>query len=258
MYLSARQTGILTRTLDHLTRDFASGEIRRLVGLDLLDLLGADYFASYVWDAERGIFADRIALNMDPANLARYEAYYQFHDPITYKLQQRREPTLVVQVMPQEALVRTEFFNDFLGRDGLYWGVNLYAYDGSRNIGDLRIWRRRGRGNFDRNTLDVLEIIKPVFTNALRHALPERASGNRMPGATAAIPGVTAREEQVAALVAQGLSDKQIADRLHMAFSTVRTHVKSVFAKLGVHNRASLCRVLLTRRSEKAPSGPAA
>jgi DNA-binding CsgD family transcriptional regulator len=257
MYLTARQTDILTRTLDHLTRDFGSGEIRRQVGLDLLDLLGADYFASYVWDAERGVFADRVALNMDPSNLARYEAYYQFHDPITYKLQQRREPTLVAQVMPQEALVRTEFFNDFLGRDGLYWGVNLYAYDGSRNIGDLRIWRRRSRGNFDRNTLEVLEIIKPVFTNARRLALPPPAA--RRTRASTAIPGLTAREDQVAALVAQGLSDKQIGYRLDMAFSTVRTHVKSVFEKLSVHNRASLCRVLLTRRSgSRGRSRPAA
>ena len=247
MYLTARQTDLLARTLDHLTRDFGSSEIRRQVGLDLLDLLGADYFASYVWDAQRGIFADRVAHNMDPSNLARYEAYYQFHDPITRKLQQRRGPTLVVQIMPQEALVRTEFFNDFLGRDGLYWGVNLYAYDGSRNIGDLRIWRRRCRGNFDRTALDVLEIINPVFTQALRLALPEQASGARAPSGSA-IPGLTPREAEVAALVAQGLGDKEIGCRLDMAFSTVRTHVKSVFEKLSVHNRASLCRVLLSRR----------
>lgn len=37
-------------------------------------------------------------------------------------MQQRREATLVLQVMPQHELVRTEFFNDFLDRDGLYWG----------------------------------------------------------------------------------------------------------------------------------------
>ena len=41
------------------------------------------------------------------ANLATYDAYYQYHDPITFKLQARREATLVTQVMPQRDLMRT-------------------------------------------------------------------------------------------------------------------------------------------------------
>ncbi len=250
MYLTARKTGLLARTLDHLTRDFDAREVRQQIGLDLLELLDADYFASYVWDAERGVFADRIALNMDPANLSSYEAYYQFHDPITFKLQQRREPTLVVEIMPQRELLQTEFFNDFLARDGLYWGVNLYAYDGDRNIGDLRIWRARWRGNFDATTLELLRVIKPVFANALRHAVaPHGATpgGRNAAAFEAAGLGLTAREAEVGALLAEGLSDKQIARALNMAFSTVRTHVKSLFSKLAVHNRASLCRALLSR-----------
>ena len=203
-----------------------------------------------MWDAERGVFADRIALNMDPANLASYETYYQFHDPITLKLQQRRDPTLVVEIMPQRDLLRTEFFNDFLARDGLYWGVNLYAYDGDRNIGDLRIWRARWRGNFDATALELLRVIKPVFASALRHAVPahEASLGSRSAAALeAADLGLTAREAEVGALLAEGLSDKEIGRTLNMAFSTVRTHVKSLFSKLSVHNRASLCRALLSR-----------
>src|SRR5690606_5974572 len=97
-----------------------------------------------------------------------------------------RGPTLVAQVMPQPELVRTEFFNDFLYRDGLYWGVNLYAWDGDRNIGDMRIWRGRRRENFDADTLGILELIGPAFTAALRRAQavadPRAAPGARQSG----------------------------------------------------------------------------
>ena len=86
-----------------------------------------------------------VFLNMSPDNLARYEEYYQFRDPITPVLQKRRRATLVREVMPQDELEKTEFFNDFLIQDGLHHGINVYAYDGDLNIGDLRIWRGKGR-----------------------------------------------------------------------------------------------------------------
>ena len=49
-----------------------------------------DYYASYVWDESRSVFGGRVALNMSDRNLSSYEAYYQYHDPITPKLQQHR------------------------------------------------------------------------------------------------------------------------------------------------------------------------
>jgi DNA-binding NarL/FixJ family response regulator len=38
-------------------------------------------------------------------------------------------------------------------------------------------------------------------------------------------------------LLAEGLSDKEIAERLNVGSGTVRNHVVSVFNKLGVHSR---------------------
>jgi hypothetical protein len=84
---------------------------------------------------------------------------------------QYRRAVCVNEVMPRHELVRTEFYNDFLARDGLYYGLNLYVYDGDRNIGDLRIWRDRRHANFDDSDLQVLEIIKPHFCNAMKNIL---------------------------------------------------------------------------------------
>ena len=157
MYLSAAKARLLSEVMVTLAEPHEEAQIRQRIGEQLLGLLEADHYASYVWNDEAGIFMDRVALNMCPRNLSAYEAYYQYHDPITSLLQQRRGPTLVGQVMPQSELVRTEFFNDFLYRDGLYWGVNLYAWDGDRNIGDMRIWRGRRRDNFDAESVGILE-----------------------------------------------------------------------------------------------------
>jgi len=116
-----------------------------------------------------GLFA-KVFLNMDPSNIARYQHYYQFHDPITFLLQKRRKATLVCEVMPQKNLESTEFFNDFLMRDGLHHGINVYAYDGDLNIGDLRIWRAKRRPDFGEREKVLLDTILPHFRNALRNA----------------------------------------------------------------------------------------
>jgi two-component system response regulator FixJ len=48
------------------------------------------------------------------------------------------------------------------------------------------------------------------------------------------------RELEVCERLLQGMSDKQISDDLHIAFWTVRTHVRNVFIKLGLINRREL------------------
>jgi DNA-binding NarL/FixJ family response regulator len=52
-----------------------------------------------------------------------------------------------------------------------------------------------------------------------------------------AIESLTPREREVLRLLAEGLSDKEIAERMYVGSGTVRTHVVNIFGKLGVHSR---------------------
>ena len=252
MFLSTTQSRSLSRLMVTMAEPHGEAEVREQIGLGLLDLLGADYYASYVWNAERGVFGSRVALNMSDSNLSNYEAYYQYHDPITSRMQRHRGPTLIEQEMAQSVLVKTEFFNDFLYRDGLYWGVNLYAWDGEVNIGDMRIWRSRKRDRFGADSLALLELIKPAFVAALKRARSEAAdAGSHLPsrpmGGGAADDCLSERERDVVQLASLGLRDKAIAQRLGIGFTTVRTHLSHAFRKLGVENRTQLVERLARR-----------
>ena len=51
---------------------------------------------------------------------------------------------------------------------------------------------------------------------------------------------LTAREREIVKLVAEGLSNKEIAERLSMADTTVLHYLTKIFDKLGVSNRQHL------------------
>jgi DNA-binding NarL/FixJ family response regulator len=73
-----------------------------------------------------------------------------------------------------------------------------------------------------------------------RRLIAEFASATRSVAPVAGLAELTAREREVVALVASGLSNDEIAAKLYVSGSTVKTHVARSLAKLGARDRAQL------------------
>ena len=79
-------------------------------------------------------------------------------------------------------------------------------------------------------------VLDPSVQAALLKAAQQ---GVARPAAPTAPPdGLTDREVEVLALIASGLSNHEIAERLYVAETTVKTHVNRIFAKTGSRDRA--------------------
>ena len=52
------------------------------------------------------------------------------------------------------------------------------------------------------------------------------------------LPGLTAREQQILYLLAEGLTNRQLASKLSISEATVENHIHHIFVKLGISNRA--------------------
>ena len=82
-----------------------------------------------------------------------------------------------------------------------------------------------------------------VFPQAARRWMQGRGTGSEL----------TPREMEVWALVADGLSNPQIAERLKLSENTVKFHVQHLFTKLGVNNRTEAALKFVTARPPSTP-----
>ncbi|MEU3338946.1 response regulator [Streptomyces sp. NPDC002144] len=98
-------------------------------------------------------------------------------------------------------------------------------------------------------------LLSPLATRALiTRFLTTPARGHRLPGSDD-LSGLTAREREVMAWVAEGHSNEEIAEKLYVSPLTVRTHVHRAMTKLGARDRAQLVVMAYQSGLVRAPQG---
>jgi DNA-binding NarL/FixJ family response regulator len=109
---------------------------------------------------------------------------------------------------------------------------------------------RAGAAGFLLKDTDASEMIRAVRVVAsgdallsptvTRRLIGEFAERSRATLRTPAADHLTAREREVVTLIAAGLSNEEIADKLYMSVSTAKTHATRAMTKLGARDRSQL------------------
>lgn len=88
-----------------------------------------------------------------------------------------------------------------------------------------------------------------VVNGAMRTTAPQNVDSHTQPFVWP--DGLTERQREIIKLVGQGLSNKDVADRLCISDSTVRHHLTGIFDKVGVPNRQKL--LIHTHHNRSSP-----
>jgi DNA-binding NarL/FixJ family response regulator len=86
--------------------------------------------------------------------------------------------------------------------------------------------------------LDDRAAIDPAVAHHLFDAIASSPAESSAPSRTQSPDGLTPREAEVLALIAAGLSNTEIAERLVISEGTVKSHINHVFAKIDARDRA--------------------
>lgn len=121
-------------------------------------------------------------------------------------------------------------------------GVAVVFLTGEGTMEDAIVALREGRAfDFLRKPVRDFKVLNDVLGRAVVHARsrapePPPALAAGLPGADEVDP-LSTREVEVVALLAQGLDNRQIGDRLCLSEKTVKNHLTRIYEKLRVANR---------------------
>ncbi len=92
-----------------------------------------------------------------------------------------------------------------------------------------------------RSVAKGVNVLPPPLTGSLFSQIVEHAT-RKGKGNPFASVRMTSRERDVIGLIAEGLSNKEIARRLNLATDTVKSHVHNILEKLALHTRLEIAR----------------
>ena len=235
--LSAREVTLLKRVSESLLQPLPSDWLltRPDLATDLLRLLSMDFVGTTNWNRRTRRYENAACAGRG-ADMARaFVEEFQCCDPISPRLRARRDPTPVYSVIHRSELERTRFYNEFLRVYRTTDGIDLHLYDGNTNVCDFRFWRAPSCVPIGSREVALITLLQPILLRATKdlHHRTSTAAGKKF-------PQLTPRENQIVALVADGLKDRSIAQNLGIGYWTVRTHLDHIFQKLEIPNRASL------------------
>jgi DNA-binding NarL/FixJ family response regulator len=123
--------------------------------------------------------------------------------------------------------------------------VVLTTYADDRSVVEALRAGARGFLTKDAGAEEIQRAIEAVVRGgasidpAVQHHLVAAVSGEGHEEPVSALPdGLTAREHEVLTLIAEGLSNAEIAARLVVGEATVKSHINHIFMKTGVRDRA--------------------
>lgn len=139
---------------------------------------------------------------------------------------------------------QTPIFREWMQPQGVYFGCSATLAAHGTPLGTVTLFREREAGDFTGLEMHILKELARHLSLRLGELYPRgfvvQARNISPIAALAEQVGINPREMEILQLMADGYTNKQMAESLFISESTVKKHVNAVYRKLGVSNRMGL------------------
>lgn len=219
-----------SQTLDELKKTYLS-KIREFVD--------ADAFGMYLFNEQQeteSIFS----YHANQQFLAEYEQLRK-DDPLFLELLKHKQFTHSLDVFDNDNWFRQPLYN-FLSRWGLKYTIEAPLICNGKIMGTLNI-ARASKSYFAEENLMAARFLCNEINFAYQRLIERQdmlKEIRQLRNLTPVMDAIPQRAREVLELATSGYSNRCIAERLKISENTVRHHIKCLYKKLDVHNRAQL------------------
>ncbi len=178
----------------------------------------------------------------------KYGSYYYALDPIKQlsHIVNTNSAVCYSDVMPIGKVMDGEFYQDFLKPIGISYTIGCHiSFHGEPGYG-MGLHRPYGAPDFSDRDKKIFNLLAPHLAHSIHYCELREKFNEPLPLVSMLkSSGLSPRESEVASLVVRGLKNHEIADRLCISEQTVKDHLRSVYRKARVANRAQLILKLL-------------
>lgn len=136
--------------------------------------------------------------------------------------------------MARQPVHDSQRYRNFLQRYGVVDVVEVFAHRDGQPQAAISLLRTAEQGVFTSQQLTQLTALQTLLQLAVAH----------LPAQEDPLRDLTPKERQIAWLLRQGVSNKQLARELDVGLPTIKTHLINLFRKVGVSSRTELVSTL--------------
>ncbi len=244
--------------------------VRSAVLDKLVHLVPYDNAAFFLVDPVTENFMEPLLYGLDQYRFRQYQEYYEERD--AYKKAVFSKDIIpsvdrCSDYMDYQSWQKNEHRSEFLLPQGIYHMACIQVMQNKQLVGEISLHRKSSSPDFNEREMYILQMLHihinsvfvglseadekskfrsdgkaTVLLNPSRPDLlpdPSRESSASAP-AKDAHKSLTRREKDIIILIAQGKTNKEIAQQLYISENTVKTYIKRMFAKLGTKSRSEL------------------
>lgn len=150
-------------------------------------------------------------------------------------------------LVPENYRTETPLYKEVYEPQGIHYALRSYLVHNQKIVGNISLFNSKEAGDFPDKSVVLLSKLAPHFALKIGTLLeeeslfdsPYKLNSNAYREAQKRWH-LTPREWEIATCVFSGESDREIADRLCISFSTLKKHVYNIYKKVDVNNRMQL------------------